>query len=161
MVDIRFDDIPLIEENIAQGEFGPWGPEVLVDQELIDSFAELTGDRQWIHVDPQRAKDESPFGVTIAHGFLLLSLLPQLSSSPVRIIGHGNAANYGASRLRFIAPVPSGSRIHARAKLGGVEVRSTGTLLTTDVELSVVDAAKPAVLYGMQVLYMPPRSANS
>jgi acyl dehydratase len=161
MSEIRFDDIPALEENVARGEFGPWGPEVVVDQGLIDAFAELTGDRQWIHVDRERAAAESPFGTTIAHGFLLLSLLPTLAVQSVAIIGHGNAANYGASRLRFIAPVPSGSPIHARAKLGSVEVRSTGTLLTSDVEITVVDAAKPSVLYGMQILYMPPRPPSA
>jgi acyl dehydratase len=161
MTEIRFDDIPSLEAQVAQGEFGPWGPEVSVDQALIDAFAELTGDRQWIHVDQARATAESPFGTTIAHGFLLLSLLPTLAVQSVQIVGHASAANYGASRLRFIAPVPSGSHIHARGKLGAVEVKPTGTLITSDVEITVVDAAKPAVLYGLQVLYMPPRPPAS
>ena len=134
-------------------EFGPWGDEIEVTQDLINAFAELTGDRQWIHVDVERAKRESPFGGPIAHGFLTLALLPQFKAAAVRVTGGSSATNYGSDGLRFLAPVPAGSSLHARARLISAEARSKGTLLTTEVEVAVVDAAKPALIYRMQILY--------
>lgn len=153
MTDIRFDDTDTLA-SAAQGGFGPYGDTLTVTQEMIDAFAELTGDRQWIHVDVERAQAESPFGQTIAHGFLTLSLIPGLSSSEdLRIVGHQAAINYGAESLRFLSPVPAGSQIHARRRLVGAEPKSGGTLATTEIEVRVVDAEKPALVYRMQVLY--------
>ena len=152
MPDIRFDDHDALAQAADAGP-GPYGPTVTVTQEMIDAFAELTGDRQWIHVDVERAKAESPFGGPIAHGFLTLSLLPQLNRSDLRIVGHKAAINYGAESLRFLAPVPAGSTIHARGSLAHAEPKSGGTLVTTEVEVRVVDAEKPALIYRMQVLY--------
>ena len=96
MQDIRFDDIEGLRAKVSE-EFGPWGPPVEVTQAMIDKFAELTGDQQWIHVDVERAKRESPFKGTIAHGFLTLSLLPVLrSGSDYKVIcvpfGFGSTA---------------------------------------------------------------------
>jgi hypothetical protein len=156
MDEVRFDDIDGINA-LASEEFGEWGPEVEVTQDMIDAYAELTGDRQWIHVDVERAKKESPFGGPIAHGFLTLSLLPTLSASALVVKGQGSAVNYGARSLRFLAPVPSGSKIHARSRVVGAEAKPRGTLLTTEVEIAVVGAEKPSLLYGMQILYAPPR----
>src|SRR5881409_3798415 len=86
---------------------------VAVDQDRIDQFAACTGDKQWIHVDVERARRESPFGGPIAHGYLTLSLVPQLShKAPLRITGHSAAINYGAESLRFLAPVPAGAKLH-------------------------------------------------
>ncbi|MBV8559262.1 MAG: MaoC family dehydratase, partial [Acidimicrobiia bacterium] len=79
MSDIRFDDIDALNAAASE-QFGPWGPPVKVTQEMVDAFAELTGDHQWIHSDIERAKRDSPFGGTIAHGFLTLSLLPAMSA---------------------------------------------------------------------------------
>ena len=116
MQDIRFDDIEGLRAKVSE-EFGPWGPPVEVTQAMIDKFAELTGDHQWIHVDVERAKRESPFKGTIAHGFLTLSLLPVLrSGSDYKVIGYGNATNYGSDKLRFVSPVPAGSKVHARSR---------------------------------------------
>ena len=156
MDEVRFDDIDGINA-LASDEFGEWGPEVEVTQDMIDGYAELTGDRQWIHVDVERATKESPFGGPIAHGFLTLSLLPTLSASAVVVEGQGSAVNYGARSLRFLAPVPAGARIHARSRVVGAEAKPRGTLLTTEVDISVVGAEKPSLLYGMQILYAPPR----
>ena len=149
---IPFDDIDALNAT-ATDEFGEWGKEIEVSQDLIDGFAELTGDRQWIHIDVERAKAESPFGGPIAHGFLTLSLLPQLGVSAVKLSGHRSATNYGAEGLRFLAPVPAGSMLHARARLLRAEAKPKGTLITTEVEVAVVGAEKPALLYKMQVLY--------
>ena len=82
---------------------------ILLDQARINEFAHCTGDHQWIHVDVERAKRESPFGGTIAHGFLTLSLLPRLhGSASWKLTGYGNATNYGANKLRFVSPVRAG-----------------------------------------------------
>jgi acyl dehydratase len=155
MDEIRFDDYENL--NLHIGEFGDWSEPLTVTQEMIIQFAELTGDRQWIHVDVERARRESPFGGPVAHGFLTLSLIPHLvPAGDVRITGHASAANYGAEKLRFIAPVPAGSAIHARNRLVRVEAKPRGTMLTREIEVGVVGDDRPAVLYAMQVLYMGP-----
>ena len=150
---IRFDDLDAINA-LASDEFGEFGNQVEVTQEMIQGFADLTGDQQWIHVDVERTKKESPFGGPIAHGFLTLSLLPALvGGGAVRVTGQSAAVNYGAESLRFLSPVPSGSKVHARTRLVRAEAKSGGTLLTTEADVRVVDAEKPAILYRMQVLY--------
>lgn len=157
MHEVKFDDIAGINA-LASEEFGDWGAEVEVTQDKIDAFAELTGDRQWIHVDVERAKKESPFGGPIAHGFLTLSLLPAMASFPLKVTGQGSAVNYGASGLRFLAPVPAGSKVHARGRVVGAEALPKGTLITAEIEIAVVGAEKPSLRYGMQILYVAPRS---
>ena len=92
-----------------------------VTQERIEQFAAATDDYQWIHVDVDRAKRESPFGTTIAHGFLTLSLLGHLANNALEVRGYRLAVNYGLDRVRFPAAVPSGSRIRARVTLQAVE----------------------------------------
>jgi acyl dehydratase len=156
MHEVKFDDVDGINA-LASAEFGDWGAEVEVTQEKINGFAELTGDTQWIHVDVERAKKESPFGGPIAHGFLTLSLLPGMASFPLQVTGQGSAVNYGASGLRFLAPVPAGSKIHARSRVVGAEALPKGTLITAEIEIAVVGVEKPSLRYGMQILYMPPR----
>ena len=156
MTEYRFDDIDGLTAAISP-EFGDWGPEIEVTQDMINGFAELTGDRQWIHIDVERAKKESPFGGPIAHGFLTLALVPKLNPASVHIVGHGNATNYGSEGLRFLAPVPSGSKVHARDRVVSVVARPNGTLLTTEIAVHVLDAEKPSLLYKMQILYMPKR----
>jgi acyl dehydratase len=154
MTTYRFDDVDALNAAASE-EFGDWGPTLTVTQDMINQFAELTGDHQWIHVDVERALKESPFGGPVAHGFLTLSLIPHLmNSGGVTITGHVNAANYGADKLRFIAPVPAGSELHSRSRLVSAEAKPKGTLLTTEIEVGVVDATKPAILYSMQTLYM-------
>src|SRR6187397_374960 len=108
MQDIRFDDIDALRTKVSD-TFGAWGNEVEVTQDMINKFADLTGDHQWIHVDVERAKKESPFKGTIAHGFLTLSLLPTMKREPEWVpTGFGNATNHGANKLRFVSPVPAG-----------------------------------------------------
>ena len=150
---IRFDDLDAINA-LASEEFGEFGDAIEVTQEMIQGFADLTGDHQWIHVDVERAKKESPFGAPIAHGFLTLSLLPTLvAGSALRLSGQSAAVNYGAESLRFLSPVPSGSKVHARTRIVRAETKSGGTLVTTEADVRVVGAEKPALLYRMQVLY--------
>jgi hypothetical protein len=153
MAEVRFDDYEGLNEQAE--EFGGWSDSLLVTQEMINEFADLTGDHQWIHVDIERAKKESPFGGPVAHGFLTLSLIPRLvPDDALRIVGHSSAVNYGAEKLRFLAPVPSGSEIHARSRVVRAEEKPRGTLLTREVEVGVVGADKPALLYAMQILYV-------
>jgi acyl dehydratase len=153
MEPIPFDDVDALNAAASE-DFGEWGREIEVTQDLINGFAELTGDRQWIHVDVERATKESPFGGPIAHGFLTLSLLPQLGVMPVKVSGARSATNYGAESLRFLSPVPAGSKIHGRGRLVKAEGRpSGGTLVTTEIEVGVVGVDKPALLYRMQLLY--------
>ncbi len=153
MTDLRFDDIEAINAA-AGGDYGDWGREVEITQEMINQFAELTGDHQWIHVDIERA-NAGPFGGPIAHGFLTLSLLPVLSGGTDLVIsGHANAVNYGADGLRFLAPVPAGSTVHARSKLVSAEAKGSGTLVKTETAVHVVDVEKPSLIYQMLVLYM-------
>jgi acyl dehydratase len=153
---IPFDDIDRLKTKISD-EFGSWSQPLEVTQTMINQFADLTGDHHWIHVDPERAKRESPFGQAIAHGFLTLSLLPAMKREPDWIpTGFGNATNYGAYKLRFVAPVPAGSKVHSRARLTGVEVHKRGTQVTQELQVNVVGSEKPALIYEMVVLYHPP-----
>jgi acyl dehydratase len=118
---------------------GDW---VTVDQPMIDKFAEATGDHQWIHIDVERAK-EGPFGTTIAHGFLTLSLLPRLAESAIKIDDVRMGVNYGLNRVRFPAPVPSGSRIRAHMKLLSYEPIDGGAQLVMEVTLEREGGDKP------------------
>jgi len=150
---IRFDDLDALNA-LASDEFGGWGEPIEVTQDMIQQFADLTGDHQWIHIDVERTKRESPFGGPIAHGFLTLALLPALQRGiTLPLTGMTNAVNYGAESLRFLAPVPSGSKVHAHSRLVRAEAKSGGTLVTQEVDARVVDAEKPALLYRMQVVY--------
>ena len=108
---------------------------ITVDQPMIDAFAAATGDHQWIHEDVERAKRELPGGRTIAHGYLTLSLLPRLAAGISRIRNSSRGVNYGANKLRFTAPVPSGSRVrlhqvlkHLRHIPGGVHLTYAATI---------------------------------
>jgi hypothetical protein len=160
MQKIRFDDIETLKSFISE-EFGPWGQPIEITQKTINDFADVTGDHQWIHIDVERCKKESPFKTTIAHGFLTLSLLPKLSGSAAdgyAVTGYGNATNYGAESLRFLSPVPAGSKVHARRRLKGVEATPKGTKITSQVAIHVVGSEKPALLVDSIVLYQPPRA---
>jgi acyl dehydratase len=88
-----------------------------IDQKRIDAFADVTGDHQWIHVDVDRAAVESPYGTTIAHGFLTLSLIPALSQQNYRVQNRKMGINYGLNKVRFLAPVAVGSRVRVRSEL--------------------------------------------
>lgn len=104
-----------------------------VTQSQVDAFADATGDHQWIHVDPERAA-KSPFGSTIAHGYLTLALVPALLAEAVRVEGISMGVNYGANRIRFPSPVPVGSRLRLRARLDAldeVQGGAQGTLSIT------------------------------
>ena len=138
------------------GEHLGYSPYVEVTQDQVNRFADATGDHQWIHVDVERAKRESPFRTTIAHGFLTLSLLPRMHGNTTwKIVGSGNATNYGADKLRFVSPVPAGAKIHARSRLIAVDGRPQGTQVKQEIQVQVVGQERPALIYEMLVLYHP------
>ena len=116
-----------------------------VTQERIDLFAQATGDHQWIHVDRERAK-AGPFGTTIAHGFLTLSLLPEMAASAIRVGDVRMGVNYGLNKVRFTAPVPSGSRIRGRFTLLRFEPLEGGAQLTYEVKMELEGSAKPVCI---------------
>jgi acyl dehydratase len=124
---------------------------VTLDQERINQFAESTGDHQWIHVDPELAA-QGPFGGTIAHGYLSLSLLPGLLPEVLTVEGARMGINYGIDRVRFTAPVPVGSQVRVKAKLLSAERRGKGVLYKLGVEVEIKDADKPALVG--EVLYL-------
>lgn len=114
-----------------------------VDQPRINQFAQATGDHQWIHIDPVRAA-AGPFGTPIAHGFLTLSLLPALFETAFAIDDVRMGVNYGLNRVRFMSPVPVGSRVRGRFRLVSYEVLEGGAQLTVDATIELEGAAKPA-----------------
>jgi acyl dehydratase len=119
---------------------------VEITQALIDQFAEVTGDSQWIHIDAERARRESPFGTTIAHGFLTVSLLSQMIHDAVEIrTACKLRVNYGFNKLRFPAPVPAGSRIRAHVTPAAVRDVENGTEIAWDIVVEVENQAKPAL----------------
>jgi acyl dehydratase len=116
---------------------------VTIDQPRIDRFADATSDHQWIHVDPARAAD-GPFGTTVAHGFLTLSLLPHMLASAFEVRDARMGVNYGLNRVRFTAPVPVNSRLRGRFKLLGFEPIEGGAQMVIEVTMEREGSDKPA-----------------
>jgi acyl dehydratase len=134
---------------------------VLIDQSRIDSFAECTGDHQWIHVDVERAKRESPFRGPIAHGYLTLSMVAPLSMQ-IGILPKDSAAglNYGIDKVRFLAPVPAGARVRLRVVLASIEPREGGqAIMKTQNTLEVEGSQKPALIAETLALLVPEKGA--
>jgi acyl dehydratase len=114
-----------------------------IDQDRINKFADATGDHQWIHVDPERAA-EGPFGTTIAHGFLTLSLLPVLQQQLYRVDGITMAVNYGLDKVRFVTPVPVGAKVRATATISKVSRLDSAVQAHVTTTIEVEGAPKPA-----------------
>jgi acyl dehydratase len=126
----------LVGQDIGESDW------ITVDQQRIDLFAEATGDHQWIHVDPARAA-AGPFGTTVAHGFLTLSLLPEMAASAFAIDESQMGLNYGLNRVRFPAPVPVDSRLRGRFKLLAYEAIAGGAQMVIEVTMEREGAPKP------------------
>ena len=127
-------------------ELGPseW---LTVTQEMIDKFADATGDHQWIHVDVERAKREMPGGKTIAHGYLTLSLLPRLVPQLLKVEKRTRGINYGSNKIRFTNPVPAGSRIRLKQTIKNVEdVPDNGVRITSEMVIEVEGQERPALV---------------
>lgn len=119
---------------------------VTVDQPMITAFAELTGDRHWIHVDIERARREMPEGRTIAHGLLLLSLIPNLQHQIYAVQQRGAGLNYGYDRVRFISQVQVGSRVRLALTVVEAEPHAMGTRVMTDATLEIEGSDRPALV---------------
>lgn len=147
--------IQLSELPSLTGEMLGTSDEVVITQKMIDAFADVTGDHQWIHTDPERAA-EGPFGTTIAHGYLTLSLIPQLMHQAVSVEGPSMAVNYGLNRCRFPAPVPSGSKVFGELRLTEVQELGDGALQSTvEVSVQVSGGDKPACVAEVLTRYYP------
>ena len=143
----------LAEFAAARGsQFGPteW---LQVDQDRVNLFADATGDHQWIHVDPERAKD-GPFGATIAHGLLTLSLLPHFAQQLYRVDNVKLAVNYGYDKVRFITPVKVGAKVRARGEISAVDHLGGAVQATTTITVEIEDSAKPAAVAASIVRYI-------
>jgi acyl dehydratase len=127
---------PLVGEVIGVSEW------IAIDQQRINLFADATGDHQWIHLDAERAA-KGPFGTTIAHGFLTLSLLPEMSASAFQVVNTRMGVNYGLGRVRFPAPVPVGSRLRGHFKLTKYEPLEGGAQITCEVTMEREGSDKP------------------
>jgi acyl dehydratase len=125
-----------------------------VSQDMIDRFADVTGDYQWIHVDAERAR-HSPYGRTVAHGWLTVALMPRLRNEIFAVEGVTTSINYGCDRLRFIEPVPSGSRIRLGLKLLRTEPARQGVRITLEATIEREGAERPALVAELIVLLLP------
>ena len=151
---IALDDEAALQ-SLVSDTFSPWSNQFVVDQGVIDAFAHLSGDDYWIHTDPERARKQSPFGGTIAHGALVQILQSKLKLNlGFEITGFSNMVNYGSDRLRFPSPVPAGSTIHARARVRKVERVKSGTQLTLELNTHVLGSERPSVINELVILYM-------
>jgi acyl dehydratase len=137
-----------VGEELGASEWLP------VEQERVDNFAEATGDHQWIHVDVERAK-AGPFGGTIAHGYLTLSLLPFLGSQVFGLETPGAKLNYGVNKVRFPSPLLVGSRVRARVSVAGVTDLPAGKQMTLKHVVEVEGSDKPACVAETVVLLLP------
>jgi acyl dehydratase len=131
---------PLVGEAIGTSDW------LVIDQHRIDLFADATEDHQWIHVDAERARS-GPFGATIAHGFLTLSLMPGFLATAFEVQGINSGLNYGLDKVRFIAPVPVGSRLRAHFRLTGWEaIGDAGAQIRIEMNVEIKGQGKPACI---------------
>ncbi|HZH26772.1 MAG TPA: MaoC family dehydratase [Azospirillaceae bacterium] len=149
----EFQSVEELKAAVGQ-ELGT-GPWTEIGQATVDAFAEATGDHQWIHVDVERSRRESPFGTTVAHGFLTLALFPQAMYDLWRLVPAKGSLNYGLNRVRFPAPVRTGSRVRIRAVLKSVDTQEGGRVLcTVDGTMEIEGGAKPACSAEMLVMFL-------
>ena len=142
-------------QSLVSEEYSAWSNQYEVTQDLINQFAALSGDDYWIHTDPVKARAESPFGTTIAHGALVQVLISRLKLPfDHEVVGFNNIVNYGSDRLRFPSPVPSGCRIHARYRIKSVLAVKSGTQVTMEINVHVVGQDRPSVINDLVMLYM-------
>jgi len=155
MQQYKYDDVEAMQALVSD-EFSAWSSEVEITQALVNQFAELTGDDYWIHTDPEKAKTDSPFGTTIAHGFLTLVLLPKMRGEPsYEVTGFNNMLNYGSDKLRFTGPVPVGSSLRSRGRIKEVSATPKGTKMVLEQHVHVVGQdERPVLVYELIMIYM-------
>ncbi|MBT4521747.1 MAG: MaoC family dehydratase [Halieaceae bacterium] len=143
--------------TLVSEDFSEWSNKVLVDQALINQYAELSGDNMWMHVDEERCARESPFGGTIAHGFLILSLITRFSGGPSaisQITGFSHMMNYGSDKLRFLGAVPVNSEIVSRSRIKRIEVAQNKTKVVMETHVHVLDVETPALIYELMFVFL-------
>ena len=156
MTEINFKDDVALQALVTE-EFSAWSDSVLVTQEMINQFAQLSGDDMWLHVDVERCAKESPYGCTIAHGFLILSLISKMTGAPGpigSISGFGHMLNYGSDKLRFLGAVTVNSEVYQRSRIKAVEVSEKKTKVVMETHVHVVDSDTPALVYELMFVYM-------
>jgi acyl dehydratase len=155
MEQYEYSDIEALQELVSD-TFGPWSAPVEITQDLINQFAELTGDNYWIHTDPEKAKTDSPFGTTIAHGFLTLVLMPKMHGTPTyELTGYNNILNYGSDKLRFTGPVPVGCSVRSHGRVKEVSATPMGTKMVLEQHIHVVGQdERPVLIYELIIIYM-------
>lgn len=147
----RVDGIAGLQGIIGQHlGYSEW---LTISQEMVNTFAEATGDHQWIHIDVERSKAESPFGGPIAHGYLTLSLGPRLLPEVLIATGFVMGVNYGTEKVRFPSPVPVGSRLRMSATVQEVKEIAGGVQCTIEVSFEVEDATKPSCVASVVYRY--------
>ena len=146
----HYNSVQELEASVGQRETSDW---ITIDQDRINRFADATDDHQWIHTDPERAA-AGPFGSTIAHGFLVLSLLPALAADRVSLDGTVMGINYGLDRVRFPHPVPVNSRVRVVSELSKVEATGQGVRVVTGITIELEGADKPAAVADWITLYV-------
>lgn len=157
---LRIPDVRSLKEFIDH----PVGPSgwVTISQKKIELFAEATGDHQWIHVDEERAKLESPFGGPIAHGFLTLSLAPMLLSELIAVEGVSLTVNYGFDKVRLQTPVPAGSRVRMSGSIRSVREAPGGAArVIFRMVIELEGANRPACVGDAVLVYVPIKSGES
>jgi len=143
--------------TLTSEEWSDWSAPLLISQSMIDAFADVSGDKLWIHTDPERCKEQSPFGSTIAHGFLILSVLSQLNTGSdiaKQISGYSQIMNYGSDKLRFMSPVQVDQSIHARSRVAKIEVQEKKTMATMEWQVNVVNSERPSLIYHMTLVFI-------
>jgi acyl dehydratase len=156
MEEINYKDQNALNALVSDN-FGPWSNKVLVDQEMINQYAQLSGDDMWLHVDVERCAKESPFGGTIAHGFLILSLITRMSTGPSpisQIAGFSHMMNYGSDKLRFLGAVPVDSEIVSRSRIKQIDVSENKTRVVMETHVHVVDSETPALIYELMFVFL-------
>lgn len=148
---IAVDAVADLPGAVGRTATGEWFE---IDQQRISDFADATLDHQWIHLDAERAAT-GPFGATVAHGFLTLSLLPHLAASLMEVGGVAMAMNYGLDRVRFLAPVTAGSRVRATTELTGAEETPLGVRAESTVTIELEGSDKPALVAQTLAVYVP------
>jgi acyl dehydratase len=150
---MRIFNSPAELKGVIGERIGP-GDWLTVTQDMINDFANATGDHQWIHVDVERAKRESPGGKTIAHGYLVMSIIGKLQPTIYKVHA-SRTLNYGINKLRFLNAVPVGSRIRLSEVIKLVEEASGGLRVTTEITIELEGAERPALVAELMFVYFP------
>ena len=159
MKQYSFDNVGTLQELVSD-QFSEWSNELTITQEMIEQFADLSGEDYWLHTDPEKSKEQGPFGGTIAQGSLLLVLISKMTiPQDWEVIGFSNMLNYGINKLRFTGVVPTNSKIYSRRKIKAITQemkagKSRGTQFILEQEVCIVGQQRPALTCELVYRYM-------